>query len=187
VFRGTLTLASDSSAPAAAFDALLPLAYKAPFNDYQRGASDMTGVTRKTIPFVLDTAADDAQLVLITSNHGANSGGEEYSRRDHLVYVDGKLELMYKPGRPSCEPFRKYNTQSNGIYGTSARSDSNWQSFSNWCPGDVIDTRVIPLGALGAGSHEFVIDVPEAEFTGDEGNFPLSLYLQSLGARSPPP
>lgn len=179
VFRGTLKLTSDSSKAAPVFDELVPLTYKAEFNDYQRGASDTIGKTRKTAPFTLAADAADAQLVLITSNHGANSGGEEYSRRDHFVYVDGELKLMYKPGRMSCEPFRKVNTQSNGIYGTSARSSSEWQSFSNWCPGDVIDTRLIPLGAQKAGMHEFVIDVPDATFTGDEGNIPLSLYLQA--------
>ena len=182
VFRGTLILDSDGSAPAPDFDALIPITYKAPFNNYQAGASDMTGTTRKTLELVLDVATADTQLVLITSNHGANSGGEEYSRREHFVYVDDELELMYRPGRTSCEPFRMFNTQANGIYGSSPRSDANWQSFSNWCPGDVIDTRVIPLGPMSAGTHEIVIDVPDAQFAGGEGNFPLSLYAQS---RSP--
>lgn len=179
VFRGTLTLTSDSTAPAPAFDDLMPLAFKVPFNNYQQGASDMTGRTRKTIEFELDAATADTELVLVISNHGANTGGEEYSRRDHFVYVDDMLELMFKPGRTSCEPFRRFNTQANGIYGTSARSDATWQSFSNWCPGDVIDTRIIPLGPMSAGRHEFVIDVPDAVFMGGDGNFPLSLYLQS--------
>jgi len=179
VFRGTLRLTSDSSATAPLFDELTPLLYKETFNDYQRGASDMTGTTRKTVPFTLAAATVDTELVLITSNHGANSGGEEYSRREHFVYVDGELELMYKPGRTSCEPFRQFNTQANGIYGSSPRSDSDWQSFSNWCPGAAIDTRIVPLGPRAAGAHEFVIDVPDAEFAGDEGNIPLSLYVQS--------
>ena len=72
-----------------------------------------------------------------------------------------------------------YNTQANGIYGPTPRSDDEWQSFSNWCPGDKIDIRVIPCGALTAGAHHFVIDVPDAIFAGDEGNIPLSLYLQA--------
>jgi hypothetical protein len=180
VFRGSVTLKSDSSAPAAAFDDLLPLAYKASFNNYERGASDMLGTTKKTIEFTLAADTTDTELVLITSNHGANSGGEEYSRRDHFVYVDDEQVLKYKPGRTSCEPFRMYNTQANGIYGSAKRSDSEWQSFSNWCPGDVIDTRVIALGALPAGKHAFVLDVPDAEFVGGEGNLPVSLYVQSV-------
>ena len=179
VFRGWLSLATDSSAAPSDFHALLPLACDEPFNDYQPGASDSIGETRKTIEFSLDADTEDAQLVLITSNHGANSGGEEYVRREHFVYLDGEQKLSYRPGRTSCEPFRVYNTQANGIYGSSPRSDQDWQSFSNWCPGDKIDTRVIPCGPLAAGSHEFVIEVPDAVFAGDDGNFPLSLYLQA--------
>jgi len=87
--------------------------------------------------------------------------------------------LQYKPGRTSCEPFRPYNTQGNGIYGQFARADEEWQSFSNWCPGDVIDTRIVELGAVKAGAHEFVIDVPDATFAGGQGDFPFSLYVQA--------
>jgi hypothetical protein len=32
---------------------------------------------------------------------------------------------------------------------------------------------------MSAGRHEFVIDVPDAEFVGGEGDFPFSLYVQS--------
>lgn len=176
---GTLLLYTDSARPARELDVLLPLAIEQPFNNYAEGASDEVGSTRKTLTFELAEDADEAQLVLITSNHGANVGGEEYIRRDHFVYVDGELVLEYVPGRPTCEPFRVYNTQANGIYGPSPMSDEEWQSFSNWCPGDVIDTRVIALGPTSAGEHEFVIDVPDAEFADMQGDFPFSLYLQA--------
>jgi hypothetical protein len=176
---GTLLLYTDSARPARELDVLQPLAIKVPFNNYTEGASDELGTTRKTLTLELATDAEEAQLVLITSNHGANAGGEEYIRRDHFVYVDDELVLEYMPGRTSCEPFRVYNTQANGIYGPSAMTDEEWQSFSNWCPGDVIDTRIIPLGAVSAGEHEFVIDVPDAEFADMQGDFPFSLYLQA--------
>ncbi len=179
VFRGSLTLETDSTPAAQSFDELLPLACKVAFNNYQEGASDQVGTTKKTLAFTLDRAATAAQIVLITSNHGANSGGEEYVRRNHVVSVDGNVVLTYQPGRTSCEPFRAVNTQANGIYGSSPLSDAEWQSFSNWCPGDVIDTRVADLGALAAGPHTFVIEVPQAQFAGGDGNFPLSLYVQT--------
>jgi hypothetical protein len=158
---------------------LLPLAINEDFNNYTDGASDQVGATRKTIAFDLPADTPGAQLVLITSNHGANQGGEEYIRRDHHVYVDGDMVLQYKPGRTSCEPFRKYNTQGNGIYGPTPRTDEEWQSFSNWCPGDIIDTRVVPLGPASAGPHEFVIEVPDATFFEMQGNFPFSLFVQA--------
>ncbi|AGP37529.1 hypothetical protein SCE1572_25370 [Sorangium cellulosum So0157-2] len=176
---GSLLLYTDSTREAQDFSVLLPLAIGEEFNNYAMGASDKVGTTRKTVSFELPADTQNAQLVLITSNHGANQGGEEYIRREHYVYVDGELALQYKPGRMSCEPFRKYNTQSNGIYGRSPRSDQEWQSFSNWCPGDVIDTRIVPWGAASAGMHEFVIDVPDATFADGQGNFPFSLYVQA--------
>lgn len=179
VFYGTLTIVSDNTSPAEHFDLLLPLAMKANFNNYQEGASDKIGETIRTINFTLDSSVGNAQFVLIASNHGAGLGGEEYNRRDHFVYFDDDLKLTYKPGRDSCEPFRQYNTQANGIYGLFPKSDAEWQSFSNWCPGDVIDTRIIELGAVSAGAHAFVIEAPDAVFVGEQGNFPLSLYLQA--------
>ena len=179
VFRGWLALRTDSTDEPRGFDTMVPLAMKETFNDFQDGASDELGLTRKTLTIDIPEDVEHAELVLITSNHGANQGGEEYIRRDHFVYLDGELALQYKPGRDSCEPWRMYNTQGNGIYGTSPRSDEEWQSFSNWCPGDKIDTRVIEWGTVSAGEHEFVIEVPDAEFADDQGNFPFSLYLQT--------
>ena len=178
VFLGALLLDSDSTTEAQAFDFTTPLATYEPLNNYQEGATDELGFTRKTIDFDLDEPTTETQLVLITSNHGANQGGEEYSRREHYVGIDDKLVHQYKPGRDTCEPFRMYNTQGNGIYGPSPKTDAQWQSFSNWCPGDVIDTRIIQLGAMSAGAHQFVIEVPDAKFVNGEGNIPLSLYIQ---------
>jgi hypothetical protein len=183
VFEGSVTLRSDSSVSHRDVDVLLPLAFDAPFNDYQQGASDQLGVTKKTLSFQLDDALTTGEVVFIISQHGANSGGEEYVRRRHFVSLDGERVLEFTPGRTSCEPFRKYNTQGNGIYGPSPRSDAQWQSFSNWCPGDVIDTRRIPLESLSAGSHSLVFEVPDAVFTGNEGNFPLSVFLVGQRAK----
>jgi hypothetical protein len=117
---GSLGLYTTSAQPAPAFSELLPLAINEEFNNYAEGASDDDRHDpQDPISFELANDTPNAQLVLITSNHGANEGGEEYIRREHYVYIDGKLVLQYKPGRTSCEPFRKYNTQGNGIYGPS--------------------------------------------------------------------
>jgi hypothetical protein len=176
---GSLGFYSSSSQPAPAWTTLIPLAISEDFNNYAEGASDMVGTTRKTINFELPADTARAQVVFITSNHGANQGGEEYIRRQHYMYIDGHLAMQYRPGRDTCEPFRKYNTQGNGIYGPSPMSDAAWQSFSNWCPGDVIDTRIFTWGPVKAGPHEFVIEVPDATFAGMQGNFPFSLFVQA--------
>jgi hypothetical protein len=178
VFQGRLEWITEGKAPKHRGNVVMPLFFKHPFNNYTVGATDSLGSTTKQCELVLDKPLRNATLYLITSNHGANEGGEEYIRRDHFVFFDDKQVWSYKPGRTSCEPFRSHNTQRNGIYGKEPQTDAEWQSFSNWCPGDVIDIRTIRLGTVSAGIHTFRIAVPDAVFSGKQGDFPLSLYIQ---------
>lgn len=189
IFSGTLEFVTSEPAMANSNDnVIVPIVMKKPeyqgnnLNNYNADATDEIGKTEKTYHFTLASDVNDAQIVLITSNHGADAYGEEYNRRWHYVYMDGNEEpvLTYKPGRESCEPFRKYNTQANGIYGNLKMSDEEWQSFSNWCPGDVIDNRIIRLGAMKAGEHTVKISVPEAVFYGGKGDIPVSMFFQGL-------
>lgn len=178
VFYGTVELVTNTISEATSNNYILPLNFKKDLNNYKEGASDEIGETIRTINFDLPEAVTNANLYLITSNHGANEGGEEYNRRNHYIYFDDILKLTYKPGEVSCEPYRKYNTQANGIYGLSPRTNSQWQSFSNWCPGAIIPIRKISLGNLNAGQHTFKISVPDAVFNQEQGYIPVSLYLQ---------
>lgn len=178
VFYGALDFITntDTTIPNATF--LLPLNFKKDLNNYQAGATDVIGETVRTINYTLPQAINNAKYYLITSNHGSNSGGEEYNRRFHYIYHDDVQVLNYKPGELTCEPYRIYNTQGNGIYGATPRTPAQWQSFSNWCPGAVIPIRTINLGDLTTGNHSFKITVPTAVFTGAQGYIPVSLYLQ---------
>ncbi|MCM1109395.1 MAG: hypothetical protein NC388_10180 [Clostridium sp.] len=154
--------------------------YGANLNNYDSLATDTLGKTVRTWTFHVPRTVADGQIVLITSNHGANAGGEEYNRRWHYVYVDGELITSYIPGRPTCEPFRRFNTQANGIYGRSPKPDYAWQSFSNWCPGDKIDNRILQLGRVKAGRHTLTVSVPEAQFVEKQGDIPVSAFFQGL-------
>lgn len=190
VFLGTLKFSTinENRGVMTDKDVLVPIVIKNPeyiahnLNNYDERATDEIGKTIKTYTFTVPKDVDDGQLVVVTSNHGANEGGEEYNRRWHYIYYDGGEEpvMVYKPGRNSCEPFRKYNTCPNGIYGYFKRSDETWQSFSNWCPGDVIDNRIIDLGEVKAGTHTVCISVPDAEFVGGQGDIPVSIFFQGL-------
>lgn len=190
VFLGTLKFSTinENRGVATDKDVLVPIVIKNPeyiahnLNNYDEQATDELGKTIKTYTFTVPKDVADGQLVLVTSNHGANEGGEEYNRRWHYIYYDGGEEpvMVYKPGRNSCEPFRKYNTCPNGIYGYFKRTDETWQSFSNWCPGDVIDNRIIDLGEVKAGTHTVCISVPDAEFVGKQGDIPVSIFFQGL-------
>lgn len=182
VFQGTLYF--NTSTPAAGLvdtDVLVPIVMKKSennLNNYNAAATDTLGQTTKTYTFEVPRDVADAHVVLVTSNHGAAGDGEEYNRRWHYVYVDDQLCLTYMPGRTSCEPFREYNTEPNMIYTSVEQPDEYWQSFSNWCPGDVIDNRIIHLGAMTAGTHKVRISVPEAEFDGGQGDIPVSMFFQ---------
>lgn len=178
VFYGTLEFTSNSEPVTPDTDFLLPLSFQHYLNNYQEGASDAIGTTEWTIDFNLPNPVNDATFYLITSNHGANTGGEEYIRRNHYIFFDDVQKLMYKPGGVSCEPYRIYNTQPNGIYGPSPRPLAQWNSFSNWCPGQVIPIRQVALGDIPAGAHSFKITVPQAVFNDAQGYFPVSVYLQ---------
>ncbi|MGG7035535.1 MAG: peptide-N-glycosidase F-related protein [Flavobacterium sp.] len=178
VFYGTVEFITNSTIFTSEDNFLLPLNFKKNLNNYQAGASDAIGTTDRTIIFDVPNDLTGVKLYLITSNHGAGTNGEEYSRRDHYTYFDNVAKSQYKPGEPSCEPYRVYNTQGNGIYGPAPKSNPQWQSFSNWCPGSKIPTRTITIGNLSAGEHSFKISVPDAVFYNKDGYFPVSLYLQ---------
>ncbi len=175
-FYGTVTLNSTDENLKASNQYLAPIASYVYLNNYK--VTDEVGKTIKSLPIELTSSIKNAKVYLITSNHGANNGGEEYNRREHYIYFDNNLISVYKPGGKSCEPFRMYNTQSNGIYGTKARTEAEWSSFSNWCPGDVIPIRVYDLDILEKGNHTFKIEVPDAKFVGKQGEIPFSAYIQ---------
>jgi hypothetical protein len=176
VFIGTLKLNSSGKHTSKAAQQIIPLASFASLNNSNN--SDIPGQTVRIFNADVKSPMTNVKMYVITSNHGANAGGEEYNRRTHNIYFDDKLIATYKPGGKSCEPYRQYNTQSNGIYGPTPRPESDWTSWNNWCPGDKIPIRVYPLEDLAVGTHTFKIEVPDAEFVNGEGNIPVSVYIQ---------
>lgn len=188
VFKGSLKFISrDEPAGLTDDNVLVPINMKTTeifgpinFNSYREEACDTLGIPSRTYTFTVPEDLADARIILITSNHGANENGEEYNRRHHFVYVDGEIALDYTPGGVSCEPYRKYNTQPNAIYGYVPDMDF-WLNYSNWCPGQAVPTREIHLGAVKAGEHKMMLRVPDAEFADNQGDFYVSAYLQ--GAR----
>lgn len=176
VFRGNLEFVTTGTAtPAQNF--FLPISYRDNLNNYN--ATDVPGQTTRIVTFNLDQPVENAVLHLSTSNHGADTDGEEYVRREHFVYFDNQLVHQYKPGGKSCEDYRKYNTQANGIYQGAPQLLRRWLSWNNWCPGDAIPNREVKLGNLSAGTHTIKLDVPDAVFYAQKGYFPISMYIQN--------
>lgn len=178
VFEGTLKFISTDESYDHTNQLFVPIVTYKEMNNYNASGTDIIGETVRTYSFNVASNITNAKLYVITSNHGANTNGEEYNRREHFIYFDNALVDTYIPGGKSCEPYRVYNTQGNGIYGSSPRTLAQWLSFNNWCPGDIIPIRTYTLPDLNQGTHSFKIEVPDAVFANGEGYFPVSVYIQ---------
>ncbi|MCR8667174.1 peptide-N-glycosidase F-related protein [Aestuariibaculum sp. M13] len=176
IYGGSMKLISSSKPYSNKVEKLVHLYSRDKLDNYKH--TDVEGETIKFNEFVLDRPLKNARLYVITSNHGANKGGEEYIRREHVVYFDGEEIAKYTPGGESCEEYRVLNTQSNGIYGKKTKKPEDWARWNNWCPGNKIPIRIYDLGDLKTGKHQFKMDVPEAEFKDQKGYIPLTAYIQ---------
>ena len=78
----------------------------------------------------------------------------------------------------SCEPYRVYNTQGNGIYGSTPKTFADWTSWNNWCPGNSVPIREFTLPNLTAGNHTLKHTIPTAVFNQQQGYVMLSVYMQ---------
>ena len=99
VFSGTLKLnTSEEKYVPTKPVVFVPISHKFLLKNYKAENTDSIGTTQKTFTFELPKNFENGQLFLITSNHGANEGGEEYIRRKHIVKFDNKEVLIYTPG-----------------------------------------------------------------------------------------
>jgi len=178
VFTGTLDFVTSTDPTiTATSNNILPLSDSRALNNYNN--TDVAGQTVRLINFNLAQTTTNANFYVIATPHGANSGGEEYVRRQNIISMDNSQIFTFTPGGKSCEPYRMYNTQGNGIYGSSPQSGAWWTSWNNWCPGDAVPIRNFSFTTLAAGSHTLKYEVPTAVFNGQQGDIFLSIYMQS--------
>ncbi|MFY1045339.1 peptide-N-glycosidase F-related protein [Chryseobacterium sp. GP-SGM7] len=178
VFAGTLDfVTSNDPTITTSYNNLLPLLDSNELNNYNN--TDSPGQTVRLVNFNLSQSTGNAKFFIISTPHGANSGGEEYVRRQNFVSLDNTQVLTFTPGGKSCEPYRMYNTQGNGIYGANAQSTAWWMAWNNWCPGDSVPIRSFTALTLSGGSHTLKYEVPAAVFNGQDGRIVLSIYMQS--------
>lgn len=176
VFTGTLTFFSNNSGTSTDYNTVVPLLTYNKLNNYN--STDIAGETVRIVNFNLPAAVANANFFVISTPHGANQGGEEYIRRQNYTYLDDIQMLTYKPGGISCEPFRVYNTQGNGIYGATPKTEADWTSWNNWCPGNSVPIRGFTLANLTAGNHTLRHTIPTATFYQGTGEVYLSIYMQ---------
>ncbi|UWX60973.1 peptide-N-glycosidase F-related protein [Chryseobacterium oranimense] len=177
VFSGSLTFFStDTGATPTDYNAVVPILSYNRLNNYN--STDVPGETVRIVSFNLPNTVTNANFFVISTPHGANSGGEEYVRRQNYTYIDDVQMLTYTPGGISCEPFRVYNTQGNGIYGATPKSLTEWTSWNNWCPGNSVPVRGFTMPSIAGGNHTLKHTIPTAVFNQQQGDVYLSVYMQ---------
>ncbi|KIC64935.1 peptide-N-glycosidase F-related protein [Chryseobacterium taiwanense] len=178
VFEGTLDFVTyNDPSVTTLYNNLLPLLDSNELNNYNN--TDQAGQTVRLVNFNVSQSTNNAKFFIISTPHGANTNGEEYVRRENQVSLDNAQVLTFTPGGKSCEPYRMYNTQGNGIYGTTVKTTAWWTAWNNWCPGDSVPIRSFTSTTLTAGNHVLKYEVPTAVFYGQDGRVVLSIYMQS--------
>lgn len=135
------------------------------------GKDKSAGNNSKQVSFELPNDTKTTVLYLISSGHGAASGGEEYNWREHVIDIDGKEYARIEMSQ-DCTPYEVYNTQPNGIF----FGDISKQRRS-WCPGAPVPTRIINLGPMTKGKHTIKVSIPDAQFEKTDSKYYVSAYL----------
>ncbi len=131
--------------------------------------------------FTLPENAKNVKLKYIVTGHGGHEGGDEFTKQENKVSVDGKEVLSFIPWRDDCASFRRFNPTSGvwlakdtasyfdeklGKYNEKVieeRIASSDLSRSNWCPGSDVVPVTIELPDIKAGNHKLTISIPKAQ------------------------
>lgn len=143
---------------------------------------------RRDIEVEVDVPSNikNPQIKYIVTGHGGHSEGDEFVKKENIIYVDGEKVLAFTPWRDDCASFRRFNPGS-GVWlkrDTASYIDtltnqytekeieeriaSSDLSRSNWCPGSVVEPVTINLPNLKPGKHKIRFSIPKAQVA--EGN-----------------
>lgn len=127
---------------------------------------------------------ESLQMFYLTSGHGGRSSGDEFNKKDHIIYVDDQEVLRFVPWREDGPLFRPFSPTSAKWEGDVWSSDL---SRSNWIPGDQVKPMVFELGEhLKAGRHKISLAVTDmAESTPDNLNY-WNISIVLVGYRQSP-
>jgi hypothetical protein len=155
--------------------------------------------SRKDFEVTLNLPDDieNARLYYIVSGHGGHSGGDEFVKKENLIYLDDELLHSFVPWRDDCASFRRFNPGSGVWLIEDTASYLDWEDWeykekvieeriassdysrSNWCPGSKVDPVEISIGNLSAGKHSFKFSIPESQPVneGELNHWLISAYI----------
>lgn len=166
---------------------------------YINGQNNINIFFKKEISVAADIPgkARNCRLYYITTGHGGHSGGDEFTRQENVIQLDGRDLYRFTPWRDDCASFRRFNPTSGVWLIPDTVAYINWKkrkreektievplassdlSRSNWCPGSDVPAREIILNETEPGRHTFTFSIPNAQqAVGDKLNHWLvSAYL----------
>jgi hypothetical protein len=102
----------------------------------------------------VDIPRDTRRVVMhyLASGHATDGrGADEFESRDHVITIDGREVIRFRPWRDDCRDLRAVNPYCRRW------SDGSWSadySRSGWCPGDKVLPREIDMSPyLSPGPH----------------------------------
>lgn len=143
---------------------VIPLFFTLPIlemqgNEYPHHFRDTNGIE---VEFELKNDEKEVTFRYTTTGHGGYTEGDEFQPKINSIYLDDVCISKIIPWKQDCGSYRNQNPSSGDFSNGLSSSDL---SRSNWCPGQVTNPYLIPLGALKAGKHKIRITIPEAETT----------------------
>lgn len=125
--------------------------------------------------------AKNIKLYYITSGHGGHAEGDEFVKKENIIYLNDSIIHQFIPWRDDCASFRRFNPSS-GVWlikDTARYLDwdemkykdklieeriaSSDYSRSNWCPGSDVEPIVIQLRHQKNNVYKFKFSIPKAQ------------------------
>ncbi len=136
-------------------------------NTAQYWTSDKFTEENTTIEVTVPEGLSNIKMYYYTSGHGGQSTGDEFNKKDNVIYIDDKEVLRFIPWRDDCRLYRRFSPISAKWQGDLWSSDL---SRSNWSPGDQVRPMIFELGKyLKSGKHTIRFSV-ENMGVSTEGN-----------------
>lgn len=159
-FKYSLSIVSTQAAPAASATSIVSF----------RSASEEKATPIIAGPKDIAGPQGAGTVALSIAGYGASSGGEEYSKTDVTVRVNGTVVGAFNTGI-DCASYLQYSPRGNpGIFQNNLTTNPR-----SWCPGALVPLRYFPVTQVGGAPATIQLDLSRTgPYTSD------SMYRTSL-------
>ncbi len=118
------------------------------------------------------------RLRVISTGHASDGvGGDEFVSRTHVLRIDGKEVIRWRPWSEVGGTVRHLNPSSGRVEIEGRVLWSSDLDRSGWHPGQVVAPLLVPVGELGPGRHQVeleILDIRPPDASGARGYWRVS-------------